>query len=175
MAEGLTYGIVPAVSRPALGVVSGMVGAGGNVGAVITNIAFFKGAGMRTDVGFVYMGFTIIGVTFTLLAMYFPESGGMLFPRGSLRWYDPQCIKPPADYRGADSMDYDRASLPHDSARVPTPQQGGEDRGGSPSNESVESCSESTECASDATVSSTSTAAPGLATRPAASTTTSYP
>ena len=31
MAEGLTYGVVPYVSRPALGLVSRMVGAGGNL------------------------------------------------------------------------------------------------------------------------------------------------
>jgi nitrate/nitrite transporter NarK len=41
MAEGLCFGIVPSVSRPALGVVSGMVGAGGNAGSLITNAAFF--------------------------------------------------------------------------------------------------------------------------------------
>jgi nitrate/nitrite transporter NarK len=35
MAEGLHFGVVPYVSRPALGVVSGMVGAGGNAGAVV--------------------------------------------------------------------------------------------------------------------------------------------
>ena len=35
MAEGLHFGVVPYISRPALGVVSGMVGAGGNMGAVI--------------------------------------------------------------------------------------------------------------------------------------------
>merc|ERR1719201_2038407 len=41
MAEGLCYGVVPSVSRPALGVVSGMVGAGGNAGSLITSAAFF--------------------------------------------------------------------------------------------------------------------------------------
>merc|ERR1719163_2520249 len=37
MAEGLHFGIVPYISRPALGVVSGMVGAGGNTGALISS------------------------------------------------------------------------------------------------------------------------------------------
>merc|ERR1712023_65054 len=36
MAEGLHFGIVPYISRPALGVVSGMVGAGGNTGALLS-------------------------------------------------------------------------------------------------------------------------------------------
>ena len=42
-AEGLSFGIVPYISRPALGVVSGMVGAGGNSGAVAMLNLYFKG------------------------------------------------------------------------------------------------------------------------------------
>jgi NNP family nitrate/nitrite transporter-like MFS transporter len=105
MAEGLTFGIVPTVSRPALGIVSGMVGAGGNCGALITNVLFFGGGKMRSDGGYINMGWTIIAVTFLLVFIYFPDSGGMFFKAGALK-YDPQLIKPPADYRGADSMDY---------------------------------------------------------------------
>merc|ERR1711988_113603 len=48
-AEGLHYGVVPYVSRPALGVVSGMVGAGGNLGAVIALRAFFFEGDIRRD------------------------------------------------------------------------------------------------------------------------------
>jgi len=33
----------------------------------------------------------------------------MLFPAGGMGKYDPQIIKPPADYRGSDSMDYEAA------------------------------------------------------------------
>merc|ERR1712060_747485 len=62
MAEGLHFGIVPYVSRPALGIVSGMVGAGGNLGSVIALNIFFTGA-MRTDEGIMYLGVTIIGLT----------------------------------------------------------------------------------------------------------------
>merc|ERR1719231_1242315 len=78
-AEGLHYGIVPYVSRPALGIVSGMVGAGGNLGSVIALRSFF---------------------------IYFPDMGSLLTPAGALGSYDPQLIKPPADYRGADHMDF---------------------------------------------------------------------
>jgi len=106
MAEGLTFGVVPYVSRPALGVVSGMVGAGGNLGAVIATSIFFKGSSMRTDTGILYLGITILAVTLSCFAIYFPESGGMLFGAGKLK-YDPQIIKPPANYRGADSMNYE--------------------------------------------------------------------
>merc|ERR1711937_90393 len=103
-AEGLHYGIVPYVSRPALGVVSGMVGAGGNLGAVISLSAFFKGKDMRTDVGFQALGLMDF--------IYFPDMGCMLLPRGALGKYDPQIIKPPADYRGADHMDFSAVKDP---------------------------------------------------------------
>jgi MFS transporter, NNP family, nitrate/nitrite transporter len=39
---GATFGVVPFVSKRSLGVVSGMVGAGGSAGAVITQQIFFK-------------------------------------------------------------------------------------------------------------------------------------
>merc|ERR1719454_2616461 len=67
MAEGLHYGIVPYVSRPALGVVSGMVGAGGNLGAVISGQIFFTGR-FRSDQGIVYMGVMIIATSVLFLA-----------------------------------------------------------------------------------------------------------
>jgi len=106
MSEGATYGVVPFVSRPALGVVSGMVGAGGNAGALLTNALFFTDDAMRTDLGFVYMGITIMIVTCSLLLVYFPDKGSMLTKAGGIPCYDPQLIQPPAGYRGADSMDY---------------------------------------------------------------------
>lgn len=108
MAEGLHYGIIPYVSRPALGVVSGMVGAGGNAGAVIAGQAFFRGTA-RTDSAIINMGIYIIVVTALMFGVYFPDQGGMLFPAGGMGKYDPQIIKPPADYRGSDSMDYEAA------------------------------------------------------------------
>merc|ERR1719502_1897648 len=105
-AEGLHYGIVPYVSRPALGIVSGMVGAGGNLGGVIALRAFFFGGIARADQAFVNMGIMVISVTASMFFIYFPDKGGMLFPAGALGKYDPQLVKPPADYRGADSMDF---------------------------------------------------------------------
>merc|ERR1712086_486967 len=108
MAEGLCYGIVPSVSKPALGVVSGMVGAGGNAGSLLTNAAFFLG-GARKDQAFINMGIMIIVVTGLMFGVYFPEHGGMILPKGALKSYDPQIIKPPTGYRGADSMDFANA------------------------------------------------------------------
>ena len=105
-AEGLHYGIVPYVSRPALGIVSGMVGAGGNLGSVIALSAFFRGKTTRTDQGFLNLGIMVIAITALMFFIYFPDMGSMLFPAGGLGKYDPQLVKPPADYRGADSMDF---------------------------------------------------------------------
>ena len=51
----------------------------------------------------------IIVVTSLMFFVYFPEHGGMLIPKGALKSYDPQIIKPPAGYRGADSMDFENA------------------------------------------------------------------
>merc|ERR1719326_784775 len=58
MAEGLHFGIVPYISRPALGVVSGMVGAGGNTGALISS-KYIIGA-KNLDQGFIYLGIVIV-------------------------------------------------------------------------------------------------------------------
>jgi len=108
MSEGLTYGVVPFVSRPALGVVSGMVGAGGNAGALLTNALFFTSDSLRTDLGFIYMGITILVTTCSIIFIYFPEHGSMFTKAGAIKCYDPQLIKPPAGYRGSDSMDYSK-------------------------------------------------------------------
>jgi len=110
MAEGLHFGVVPYVSRPALGIVSGMVGAGGNIGAVLTGFSIFKNDSVyRTDSGILYMGCAIIGTSLLMFGLYFPEEGGLLFGPGGLGSYDPQIIKPAAGARGADMMDYSKA------------------------------------------------------------------
>ena len=104
-AEGLHYGIVPYVSRPALGVVSGMVSAGGNLGAVILLASFFEGGNLRLDEGLLRLGMVVCGLTTMLVFIYFPEHGSMLLRAGALGTrYDPQLIKPPPDYRGSDSV-----------------------------------------------------------------------
>jgi len=116
-AEGLSFGIVPYISRPALGVVSGMVGAGGNGGAVAMLNLFFKGHPIRKDKGILNMGLTIVILTCaTVIPVYMPEHGGMFFKAGALGSYDPQIIKPPADYRGADSVIMAEEQKPADKA-----------------------------------------------------------
>ena len=107
MAEGLHFGVVPYVSRPALGIVSGMVGAGGNFGGVM-GTKYIVSPLAPLDDGFINLGIVIMSMSLIMFGIYFPEHGGMFCKAGALdklTWY-PQAWKPPADYRGADSMDF---------------------------------------------------------------------
>ena len=116
-AEGLHYGVVPYVSRPALGVVSGMVGAGGSLGSVIALSIFFSGS-FRDDLGLAYMGIYILAVTSLLFFVYLPDLGGMLLKPGAIK-YNPQLIKPPAGYLGADVLNLDGLKTADKEAAAP--------------------------------------------------------
>ncbi|GMY26276.1 high affinity nitrate transporter 2.5 [Fagus crenata] len=74
---GLTFGVVPFVSRRSLGVVSGMTGGGGNVGAVLTQLIFFRGSKYSKQTGITLMGIMMICCTLPLCLIYFPQWGGM--------------------------------------------------------------------------------------------------
>merc|ERR1719502_333266 len=70
MAEGLHFGIVPYISRPALGVCSGMVGAGGNLGALISS-KWIVGA-KNLDRGFINLGIIIMSLSCIMHGIFFP-------------------------------------------------------------------------------------------------------
>jgi len=77
--EGASYGIVPFLTRRALGVASGYIGAGGNAGSTICMALFFTDPNIKTYEGIMYMGFTIIAVTLLVIPIHFPMWGSMFF------------------------------------------------------------------------------------------------
>ncbi len=61
MANGCTYSIVPFVNRQAIGSVSGVVGAGGNLGAMLVGF-LFKSKDLSYSTAFLYIGCAVAAV-----------------------------------------------------------------------------------------------------------------
>ncbi|KAJ9159027.1 hypothetical protein P3X46_024559 [Hevea brasiliensis] len=59
------------------GLISGITGGGGNVGAVLTQLIFFKGSKYYKEKGITLMGIMIICCTLAICLIYFPQWGGM--------------------------------------------------------------------------------------------------
>merc|ERR1712232_810713 len=74
-AEGTSYGIVPYVDPPATGAISGIVGAGGNTGAVCFGLGFRN---LEYKAAFILMGSTII-VSSVLSAFLYIKGHSALF------------------------------------------------------------------------------------------------
>jgi len=72
MSEGATYSVVPFIDKKALGAVSGVVGAGGNAGAVAAGF-LFKGAMDWNDVFFVIGVVVAISSLLTFFLRFTPE------------------------------------------------------------------------------------------------------
>ncbi|MGV3764151.1 MAG: MFS transporter [Parapedobacter sp.] len=70
MANGCTYGIVPFINKDNIGVVSGIVGAGGNLGAVLVGFLFkaehltYADAFQYIGIGVVFIGFLVVVTRF---------------------------------------------------------------------------------------------------------------
>jgi NNP family nitrate/nitrite transporter-like MFS transporter len=80
MAEGATYAVVPFVNRSALGSVAGIVGAGGNAGAVAAGFLFRGGIAWSTAL--LALGMIVAALSFVVLAVQFaPEVEAAATPR----------------------------------------------------------------------------------------------
>ena len=81
MAEGSTYGIVPYINPEISGSISGIVGAGGNVGAVVFSLGFRN---LSYVDAFRLMGSVIIGSAFLSIFVFIREHPGLIFGGRSL-------------------------------------------------------------------------------------------
>ncbi|WP_355661799.1 NarK family nitrate/nitrite MFS transporter [Halomonas salifodinae] len=73
MAEGATYGVVPFVNKKAIGAVAGIVGAGGNVGAVAAAF-LFRSEAITYQQGLFYLGLAVLVLaSCALLVRFSPE------------------------------------------------------------------------------------------------------
>lgn len=73
MAEGATYGVVPFINKKALGAVAGIVGAGGNVGAV--SAAFlFRSESLTYQQGLLYLGLAVLALASCVLLVRFSDA-----------------------------------------------------------------------------------------------------
>lgn len=78
MAEGCTFGIVPFVDPTATGAVSGIVGAGGNFGAVAGGFLLSSDSnGDGFAKGFLILGFIVMGTSFLITLLHWPQYGSM--------------------------------------------------------------------------------------------------
>ncbi len=73
MSNGATYSVVPFVNKRALGAVAGIVGAGGNVGAVLAAF-LFKTAGLSWPQALLILGVTVAAVSSLTFIVRFSES-----------------------------------------------------------------------------------------------------
>ncbi|MCO4294110.1 MFS transporter [Solitalea sp. MAHUQ-68] len=72
MANGATYSITPFVNEKNVGLVSGIVGAGGNVGGMLFGF-LFKSESITYEQAFVYIGYTVIAVACLVLITRFAK------------------------------------------------------------------------------------------------------
>ena len=73
MTEGATYGVVPFINKKALGAVAGIVGAGGNAGAVAAGF-LLRDAGLNLADTFFWLGVAVACMTPLVLAVRFSNA-----------------------------------------------------------------------------------------------------
>lgn len=94
MAEGATFGLVPFVRPRAIGAVAGVVGAGGNVGAVAAGF-LFRSESLRSGTAFLYLGVAVVFVGLLSFALRFRDIGNATADGAA----DHRAVKRPAPTR----------------------------------------------------------------------------
>jgi NNP family nitrate/nitrite transporter-like MFS transporter len=82
MSEGATFAVVPFINKRALGSVSGIIGAGGNVGAVAAGF-LFKTESIEWPTALLILGAMVIGISFLAFTVRFSPAAETEF-RNSL-------------------------------------------------------------------------------------------
>ena len=72
MSEGATYGVVPFINQKALGAVAGIVGAGGNAGAVAAGF-LLRAEGVAMEEALLYFGIIVVCISPLALMVRFPK------------------------------------------------------------------------------------------------------
>ncbi len=73
MSEGATFSVVPFINKKAIGTISGIVGAGGNAGAVLAGF-LFKSESLTYPEALFILGICVVGVSFVSLVVRFSEA-----------------------------------------------------------------------------------------------------
>ena len=80
MANGATYGIVPFINKNNIGLVSGIVGAGGNVGGMFFGF-LFKAKDISYIQAFTYVGYIVVAIATIILITRFRKTEDENVPR----------------------------------------------------------------------------------------------
>merc|ERR1712187_593471 len=94
MAEGTSYGIVPFMNKQQLAIVSALVGAGGNLGAVIAGFCFYKPIEDDLLPFKVHAGYVMFWALLSPL-YYWPELGGMFVGPKEVSEKEVEGVAPP--------------------------------------------------------------------------------
>jgi len=93
MSEGTSYGIVPFMNPKQLACTSALVGAGGNLGAVIALWAFYKPLGpINTLLPFKVHGIYVLVLALTSPAFYWKDKGGMFHKAAAPEFQKPEPV-----------------------------------------------------------------------------------
>jgi NNP family nitrate/nitrite transporter-like MFS transporter len=87
MSNGATYAVVPFINRRALGMVAGIVGAGGNVGAVLAGLLFDEP--QTWPAALLMIGVFVSAVSFVALSLHLAPEGASAPAQGSQPAYEP--------------------------------------------------------------------------------------